>query len=108
MVQAGLCLLRALAFVVRIVALAHGINSKVFTLFYREDVIAILLNKKCHQALENQKIIILIYIKNFQSFKQQDQNGSKNMDLCFSCFRVCSLLHCRHLLGKGCPLGSCF
>ena len=26
--------------------------------------------------------------------------------LCFSCFRVCSLLPCGHLLGKGCPLGS--
>ena len=28
--------------------------------------------------------------------------------LCFSCFRVCSLLPCGHLLGKGCPLGSCW
>ena len=28
--------------------------------------------------------------------------------LCFSCFRVCSLLPCNHLLGKGWPLGSCW
>ena len=27
--------------------------------------------------------------------------------LCFSCFRVYSLMHCVHLLGKGWPLGSC-
>ena len=27
--------------------------------------------------------------------------------LCFSCFPVCSLLPCVHLLGKGWPLGSC-
>ena len=27
--------------------------------------------------------------------------------LCVSCFRVCSLLPCGHLLGKGCPLGYC-
>ena len=27
--------------------------------------------------------------------------------LCLSCFRVCSLLPCGHLLGKGWPLGSC-
>ena len=27
--------------------------------------------------------------------------------LCFLCFRVCSLLPCCHLLGKGWPLGSC-
>ena len=27
--------------------------------------------------------------------------------LCFSCFRVFSLLSCVHLLGKGSPLGSC-
>ena len=26
--------------------------------------------------------------------------------LCLSCFRVCSLLPCGHLLGKGWPLGS--
>ena len=26
--------------------------------------------------------------------------------LCFTCFLVCSLQHCGHLLGKGCPLGS--
>ena len=25
--------------------------------------------------------------------------------LCFSCFRICSLLPCGHLLGKGCHLG---
>ena len=60
MVQAGLCLLRALAFVIRIVALAHGVNFKVFMLFYRKGVSAILLNEKCHQILENQKIINLI------------------------------------------------
>ena len=28
--------------------------------------------------------------------------------LCFSCFHVCSLLPCGHLLGKGWPLGSCW
>ena len=28
--------------------------------------------------------------------------------LCFSWFRVCSLLPCGHLLGKGWPLGSCW
>ena len=28
--------------------------------------------------------------------------------LCFSCIRVCSLQPCGHLLGKGCPLGSCW
>ena len=28
--------------------------------------------------------------------------------LCFSWFRVCSLLPCCHLLGKGWPLGSCW
>ena len=28
--------------------------------------------------------------------------------LCLSCFRVCSLLPCGHLLGKGWPLDSCF
>ena len=27
--------------------------------------------------------------------------------LCLSCFRVCSLLPCGHLLGKSWPLGSC-
>ena len=27
--------------------------------------------------------------------------------LCLSCFRVCSLLPCGHLKGKGWPLGSC-
>ena len=27
--------------------------------------------------------------------------------LCFSCFRVCSMLPCGHLLGKGWPLDSC-
>ena len=27
--------------------------------------------------------------------------------LCLSCFRICSLLPCGHLLGKGWPLGSC-
>ena len=27
--------------------------------------------------------------------------------LCFSCFRVCSLLPCGHLLGRGWPLDSC-
>ena len=27
--------------------------------------------------------------------------------LCSSCFRVCALLPCGHLLGKGWPLGSC-
>ena len=27
--------------------------------------------------------------------------------LCFSCFRVCSLLPCGHLLGKGWPFDSC-
>ena len=27
--------------------------------------------------------------------------------LCLSCFRVCLLLPCGHLLGKGWPLGSC-
>ena len=28
--------------------------------------------------------------------------------LCFSCFRVCLLLPCGHLLGWGWPLGSCW
>ena len=28
--------------------------------------------------------------------------------LCFSCFCVCSLLPCGHLLGEGWPLGYCF
>ena len=28
--------------------------------------------------------------------------------VCFSCFRVCSLLPCGHLLGNGWPLGSCW
>ena len=28
--------------------------------------------------------------------------------VCLSCFRVCLLLPCGHLLGKGCPLGSCW
>ena len=28
--------------------------------------------------------------------------------LCLSCLRVCLLLPCGHLLGKGWPLGSCF
>ena len=28
--------------------------------------------------------------------------------LCFSCFSVCSLLPCGHLLGKDWPLGSCW
>ena len=27
--------------------------------------------------------------------------------LCLSCFRICSLLPCDHLMGKGWPLGSC-
>ena len=30
-----------------------------------------------------------------------------NCVLCLSCFRVCSLLPCGHLKGKGWPLGSC-
>ena len=29
------------------------------------------------------------------------------MSCVFSCFRVCSLLHCGHMLGKDWPLGSC-
>ena len=28
--------------------------------------------------------------------------------LCFSSFRICSLLPCGHLLGKGWPFGSCW
>ena len=28
--------------------------------------------------------------------------------LCFSCFHICSLLPCGHLLGKGWPVGSCW
>ena len=27
---------------------------------------------------------------------------------CFSCFRVCSMLPCGHMRGKGWPLGSCW
>ena len=32
---------------------------------------------------------------------------SSSISLVFLCFCVCSLLACGHLLGKGCPLGSC-
>ena len=43
-----------------------------------------------------------------------DQSGASFVDhlyfcvLCFSCFRVCTLLPCGHLLRKGWPLGSCW
>ena len=41
------------------------------------------------------------------------QSGASFVDrcviyvLCLSCFRICSLLPCGHLKGKGWPLGSC-
>ena len=48
-----------------------------------------------------------VFFINFHSLKTVGKIICVIYVLCFSCFRVCSLLPYGHLLGKGWPLGSC-